>query len=331
MNLPAPHSLLTISIPAVLALTGCSGAPEGEENAAEALGAAAGETYARLMPTVEAQQAGGSSRQANTSNDLYYHGGTGGTGVETSPKVYLVFWGSQWNNNNDPSHEASLLESFLGGVGGSSWNDTVTQYCQGVPSGTFFCNGAGTAAGNQSGMLAGSWYDNSTTAPHRPSQSQIAAEAVRAAAHFGNTVSGSNDNTQYVIATAHGNNSQGFGRQYCAYHSSVASLYGYVAYTNLPYVTDAGASCGANFNNLGSKAGITIVGGHELAETETDPFPNGGWLDSGGAEIGDKCVWISSGPGAAADVSFTTGTFPVQSLWSNASNNDAGGCVLSGP
>ena len=30
------------------------------------------------------------------SNNLYYHGGVGGIGVETTPKVYLVLWGSQW-------------------------------------------------------------------------------------------------------------------------------------------------------------------------------------------------------------------------------------------
>jgi serine protease len=104
---------------------------------------------------------------------------------------------------------------------------------------------------------------------------------------------------------------------------------GNVAYTNMPYMTDAGASCGANFNGLGANAGITIVEGHEFAETVTDQFPSTGWIDSSGAEIGDKCAWIRSGQGAAADTTFTTGVFPVQSLWSNAFNNDTGGCVLS--
>ena len=42
------------------------------------------------------------------------------------------------------------------------------------------------------------------------------------------------------------------GAQYCAWHSSTSSSYGTLAYTNMPYVTDAGASCGANFNGLGS-------------------------------------------------------------------------------
>src|SRR5215469_15398691 len=94
--------------------------------------------------------------QAGAQSELNYHGGIGGIGVETAPKVYLVLWGSQWNNN-DPSNEAGILQSFYSGVGGSSWANSVTQYCQGVPSGTVFCNGAGTPAGNPKGILAGVW------------------------------------------------------------------------------------------------------------------------------------------------------------------------------
>jgi hypothetical protein len=136
---------------------------------------------------------------------------------------------------------------------------------------------------------------------------------------------------QYVIATATRNNFRGFGTQYWAYHSATSSTVGNVAYTNLPYITDAGGSCGANFNGLGPNAGITIVAGHEMGETITDQFPSTGWLDSSGAENGDKCAWISSGQGAAADTTLSTGTFAVQSLWSNAFNSGAGGCVLSYP
>ena len=265
----------------------------------------------------------------SATNNLLYGGGTGGIGVETAPRVYLVIWGSQWVNN-DPSGEANLLQSFLSSIGGSSWLNSVTQYCQGVASGTEFCNGAGTAAGNPSGMFQGVWFDTSSAAPKRPKQSDIGNEAVRAAQYFGNTAAGSNATTQYVIALPTGVSPQGFGTQYCAYHSYASSSYGNVAYTNLPYITDAGSSCGANFNGLGADAGITIVEGHEAAETITDQFPSGGWLDSGGAENGDKCAWISSGQGASANVTFPDGsTFPVQSLWSNAFNNGSGGCVMS--
>ncbi len=265
------------------------------------------------------------------SNNLYYHGGVGGIGVETAPRVYLVLWGSQWNGN-DPSGEASILQSFLGHVGGSSWLNSVTQYCQGIASGAFTCGTSGLA-GNPTGILAGSWSDTTSAAPSRPSQSQLAAEAVKAAGQFGNTSASSNASVQYVIATAHGNNASGFGTQYCAWHSSTSSAsYGNIAYTNLPYITDAGPSCGANFVNSGPSGatdGITIVEGHELAETMTDQFPNGGWLDRQGSENGDKCAWISSGAGASANVSLNGASFPVQSLWSNAFNGGQGGCVLS--
>jgi|SRR5579859_253280 len=272
------------------------------------------------------------ARPRRTSN-LQYGGGIGGIGVETAPKLYLVLWGSQWNNN-DPSGEESLLASFYGKAAGSSWLASVTQYCQGVATGTVFCNGTGTPAGDgiafssSTGTGGSVWYDNASAAPTQPTQSQLASEATRAAAHFGNTSAGSNDTTQYVIATATGNSSSGFGTQYCAWHSSISSSYGNIAYTNLPYITDAGSSCGANFNNLGPEAGITIVGGHEMAETITDQYPNGGWLDSKGSENGDKCAWITTGnTGAAASVSLNGTNFPVQSLWSNATSN----CVLTYP
>jgi serine protease len=285
--------------------------------------------------TVQAVERSRPTRGATKSKELTYNGGTtdgsaGTVGVETAPQIYLVLWGAQWDNN-DPSGESELLQAFLSGIGGSSWLNSVSQYCQAVVAGTVFCNGNGVAAETQTAVLAGVWYDNSLAAPASPTQSQIATEAIRAAAYWGNTTAVANGGVQYVIATATGNNSSGFGNQYCAYHSSTTSSYGDIAYTNLPYITDAGTNCGANFNGLGPKAGITIVEGHEVAETITDQFPSTGWLDSSGSETGDKCAWIATGQGAAANVTFTSGQFPVQSLWSNAFNNDGGGCVLSYP
>jgi serine protease len=250
-------------------------------------------------------------------NNLYYHGGVGGIGVETAPRVYLVLWGSGWSS--DPSGESGILQSFLGKAGGSNWLNSVTQYCQGIANGSASCGSSGHA-GNPNPVLYGSWSDAST-APTSPSQSQLAAEAVRAASHFGNTSSSSNASSQYVIATATGHNASGFGTSYCAWHSSTSSSYGNIAYTNLPYITDAGASCGAGFNGLGPKAGITIVEGHEMAETITDQFPNGGWLDRNGGENGDKCAWTSG----TSNQSLNGTSFPVQPLWSNASSS----CVVS--
>jgi hypothetical protein len=326
-NFRSVRTLFLAAVP--VALLGCSGLEVGTENTAEeVLGSEAGEPEVHIH-RIHNPNATARIAPASTASNLSYHGGTGGIGVETSPKLYLILWGAQWSS--DPSGEANTLASFYAGVGGSAWNNTLTQYCQGVASGTVSCGSAGTHAGNPAGIFQGTWRDNGVTAPHHPTQSQLAAEAVKAAAHFGNTAAGSNASVQYVIATSHGNSSSGFGSQYCAWHSSTTSSYGNIAYSNMPYITDAGASCGANFNGLGPTAGITIVGGHEMAETESDQFPSTGWIDSAGAENGDKCAWLSSGQGASANITLSTGTFPVQSTWSNAFNAGAGGCVLSYP
>ncbi len=282
-----------------------------------------------IHSTVEAM---GKVRKAHRSatgstvapSQLAYKGGIGGNGVEITPKIYLILWGAQWSR--DPAGEASLLQGFYSNMGGTQWLSDVTQYCQGLPVGTTNCNGAGAAAGNGAGMLAGVWSDNASAAPTHPTQTQLAAEALNAANHFGNATVAANVNVHYVVATAHNNNTSGFGTQFCAWHSWTNSSTR-IAYTNLPYMTDAGASCGANFNSLGPNAGITIVAGHEVAETITDPFPSTGWVDGGGAEIGDKCAWIGTGKiGAAQSLSMGGAVYPLQSLWSNASSS----CTVTG-
>jgi PKD repeat protein len=92
-----------------------------------------------------------------------------------------------------------------------------------------------------------------------------------------------------------------------------------------------GTSCGQS--SVSSVLdGFSIVGGHEYAETLTDQNPAGGWINqtgssSNGQENGDECAWISSGQGATALVAMSTGSFAMQSTWSNDTNR----CDLSHP
>lgn len=249
----------------------------------------------------------GASQPNASGGNLQYGGGD----IQSTPKIFVVYW--QFPRYGDPSGEQTILHNFYSGIGGSSWLNTDTQYFG--PVGTFI--------GNATGQLAGEWVDTTNSIPKRLGTSAIASEALKAEAHFGYSF-----NAAYVVATPHGHNTNGFGSSFCAWHSSESSSSGSVAFTNLPYMTDAGASCGANFNGLGPKAGITIVGGHEEAETATDPAPSSGWVDSTGAEIGDKCAWIPTGQqGASANITLSTGTFPVQSLY----DNKISGCAISGP
>ena len=284
---------------------------------------------------------GGGGVKPSASPQLTYHGGIGGVGVERAPAVYLVYWGSQWGTDavdsngthtfgNDPAGVAPYQQQFFAGLGtGESWSASTTQFCQGVASGSVTCTTSSSAvfAGQPAKALAGVLADNAVAAPSHPTQTQLGQEAVRAAQLLGPV---DLTNVQFVINTARGNSSAGFGSQYCAWHSSVFGPNGNVAYTNFPYMPDAGASCGAGFVNAGSQLdGVSIVGGHEYAETITDQFPNGGWLDSAGAENGDKCAWKRPGTsGGATDISLGGRPFAVQSLWSN-SFGTSGGCVVS--
>lgn len=229
----------------------------------------------------------------------------GGGSIEKYPKSYVVYWGY----TTDPSHVAPYFNNFLGGVGGSSWLNIDTQYYE---------SSRGNVT-NPSGQLLGTWFDNSSI-PNHPSDSAIQAEARKAVAHFGY-----DRDAMYFVATAHNHNTRGFGTQWCAYHGATSTSFGTAAYTNMPYIPDAGVNCGKNAVNPGSAGlldGVSIVGGHELAEGQTDPIPPSGWTDSSGSEIGDKCAWVG-----LADISLSTGSFAVQPLWSNAIS----GCALSYP
>ena len=242
-----------------------------------------------------------SSAQPFAGGNLLYNGGA----VETTPAIYVVFWGF----TTDPSKEAPYLTNFLNGVGGSSWLNVDSQYFE---TGNIHI-------ANPTGQLKGTWFDNSTP-PRHLSDSNIQAEAAKAVSHFGY-----NSNADYFVATAHGHNTRGFGSSYCAYHSATSTSFGEASYTNLPYITDAGANCGENSVNAGAAGvldGVSIVGGHELAETQTDPFPSSGWVDNSGSEIGDKCAWMN-----LTDITLSTGTFAVQPLWNNA----VSGCATHYP
>ena len=291
---------------------------------------------------------------------LSYQGGVDGIGVTSGvPKVYLVFWGTQWGTagtnasgyttfSGDPKTAAPYIQAWLSGLGsnGELWSGVTTQYCDGplVTAGATSCPAAAAhVAYPAGGVLAGVWYDNSAAAPAQASGNQLAAEAVKAAGHFGNTTAASNRYAQYVIVSPTGTRPDGFNTPsggFCAWHDyngdttlsgggAAPSPYGDIAFTNMPYVADLGASCGANFVST-ALDGFSIVGGHEYAETITDQNPAGGWVNntgssSTGQENGDECAWISSGQGASALVALSTGSFAMQSTWSN----DTSACEIA--
>jgi serine protease len=290
---------------------------------------------------------------ATGPDTLYFSGGIGTqrvAAVTATPKVYLVFWGNQWGtqstdaNGNitfsaDHDHGAPYIQQLFKGLGTNSelWSGTMTQYCDGplVSVSATSCPPGAPHVGYPGGAaLAGVWYDNSAAEPSPASYSQIAAEAVAAATHFGNSSSSSNRYVQYVVLSAPGTDPDSYlTSNFCAWHDWESSSVGNLAFTNMPYVMDVGYSCGAGFvNSPGTLDGYSIVEGHEYAETVTDEFPNNGWLSNApgnvGSEVGDECAWIAPGnSGGAANVALSTGSFAMQSTWSNDTNT----CAISHP
>jgi serine protease len=249
--------------------------------------------------------------------NLVYNGGP----VQHSVTLYLLLWGPNWTSDSSQAASASYLASFYSGLGvqpQDSWSTITDQYTDGT--GHPFFNGS---------VFAGTYHDTSTP-PSGVTQGQLTAESDAFDSAAG-IPSGSTD-VQVVIATQSGTCPQGFaacGGNYCAYHTSDDNS---VPFTNLPYLLDAGSSCGEYFISS-EYDGFSMVGGHEYAETITDPYPDSGWWDPNdpyGGEIGDKCVWGGGNWGGSdpyGDVSLSTGSFGMQSLYSNADQ----GCIMSRP
>ncbi len=287
--------------------------------------------------------------------NMAYFGGH----VQVRPKIYLVFWG--WGEPgafdhttpgmpaNDPDGAAARMTAFVEAMGGTAWAGVSTQYYETVDGQNLFIQ-------NPADVFGGVWYDDATPIHDNLSGLELAQEAQRAVAHFGIT---DLDNAQVVIAQPQRDNEAGFngGAGYCAWHDYTQPQY-YpgvqpgISFTNMPYVLNMGSSCGESSVNAGyyegELDGFTIVLGHEVEETITDPGAEdvidgqnlGGWYDYAAYENGDKCAWVGYTEGIAAPSTVPGGlglmtgndgrSYPVQSLWSNTSAAGAGYCAGAG-
>ena len=281
--------------------------------------------------------------------NMAYFGGH----VQVTPKIYIVFWG--WGEPgafdhttpgmpaNDPDGAAARMTAFIKAMGGTAWAGSQTQYYETV-------NGQNVNIQNPTNVFGGVWYDDTNPIHDNVSGLELAQEAQRAVAHFGIT---DLKNSQVVVAQPQKFNEAGFnsGAGYCAWHDYTQPQY-YpgvqpgISFTNMPYVLNSGTGCGQNSVNTGFFAGrldgFTIVMGHEIEETITDPGAEdvingvnlGGWYDYAAYENGDKCAWVGYTERHRAAVDRPRRPeqhhgndgkqYPVQSLWSNNSAGGAG-------
>jgi serine protease len=233
---------------------------------------------------------------------------------------------------------------------------------------------------NPSEQLAGIWVDDTNDATGLPSTSSsnppgptntytaLAQEAARAMSHFGVSDLA---NANFIIVQPPGlSDPNALSAGYCVFHDHTepnleGGIYNGlptgIAWTNMPYalaVNSGGVNvCGENAVNSDARGkldGFSIVLGHEIEETVTDPGAEdvlgsgtsaqqiGGWYDALDAnENGDKCAWVGENlltgqgtepvPGAMGNMTGNAGDrFAVQSLWSNDSAAGAGYCAGAG-
>ena len=286
--------------------------------------------------------------------NMAYFGGH----VQVQPRIYLVLWG--WGQSgafdhtvagrpaSDPDGAGAQMLAFAKALGGTQWAGVQTQYFQLV-------NGVEQHIQNPVDQFGGVWNDDINPIHNNVSGLELAQEAQRAVAHFGVT---DLNNSQFVIAQPQKFNEAGFngGAGYCAWHDYTKQQY-YpgvqegIAFTNMPYVLNIAASCGQNSVNAGAAGlldGETIVLGHEIEETVTDPGAEtvvngvkyGGWYDYGGYENGDKCAWVGYSqvtqtnpniPGSMNNIRGGDGKmYAVQSLWSDNAAGGLGYCAGAG-
>jgi hypothetical protein len=281
-----------------------------------------------------------------SANNLIYHGGT----VETIPAVYIVYWGTEWQDGFSATHGSftytsatiqNYINAFFTNVGGSPWAGVQTQYCQGIMAPAFSCTGQLGAQfiTNPTGQLKGVWTDPTpvpadivaTGLASNLLTDPIEAEAIKAAAHFGYDA-----NATYFVFTPPNHGATAYGTVYCAYHSeTMHTTSPGVRYSFLPFVPEKGAGCGANSVNKQDDAfghgfldGYSIVAGHEYAEAVTDPGNltgyQDGWNDVQTSENGDKCAWTG-----LQNITLSGQTYAVQPMWSNEANGGQGACAVT--
>ena len=256
----------------------------------------------------------GEAQNATSSKLLTYRGGP----VQTAPRIYLILWGSSWSTSaGDPYGVANRLHYLYGGLGGSTWANVLKQYTSNYGSFT-----------NPTGQYKGYLRDTSYV-PAKPTVSDIQAVVQRAA----NQMADYGYNAQYVVAMPWGVADQkSTANHWCGWHDwKYASGSSWVTYTALPYEPYMDRyvyGCGGGSVNGATNGvldGVSILAGHEYAETVNDPGLNA-WLDADNSENGDKCSWVNLGNRTLANGY----SFPMQPTWSNQWRNQYQyGCYFS--
>ena len=246
---------------------------------------------------------------AAAAGNLNYGGGSVMVGTTNA---YAIFWEP---NGQVSANYHSLIERYFNDVGASSLYQNNNQYTQ---------SDGGFSYGSH---LAATWVDNGGY----PNSPLLDADIQNEVSHA-MSVNGWNssiDNVFFVFTQSgadlcfDSSHSSCASNAFCAYHSAFGNG---VIYAAMPYAASFHCNPGGNLPN-NDDADLTInVTSHEQMEAATDPYPNSGWVDSNGQEIGDKCAWnFASRNGDGSNVNWNGHPYLVQQEW----DNGISGCTLT--
>jgi hypothetical protein len=237
------------------------------------------------------------------SGDLRYGGGP----VQHNPVAFVIFWGANWQGAD--SSRAQLLQTYFQSLGGTSFENILTQYSD-------------TAGNIQNTESLGGVFFDPTTPPTDAScgTNTVHDSSFRSEVTHAIQVNGwpTELNATYFVYIPSGFpvNSDSFGcstNAFCAYHNWSGSFsYGVMLFPNV-----AGCQVPSSPNGdvvADSEVNITT---HEQFEAATDTQPPNGWTDASGEEIGDKCVGVYAGD----PVNLNGHSFWVQNEYSNATHD----------
>ncbi len=208
-----------------------------------------------------------------TGEELEYHKEAESKGVEHTPKVYVIFWGKNFETLTSGKETQAKLETLFKGLENSSYQGILTQY---------FDTKSHVSAKVTVSLIS----DTSVAAPANVGTRAIRVEAEKYRAK--NESTENLENAQFMVVAAPGSTYEaGFepaGEGFCAYHNLDNTGY---AYSFVPYEGDKPFPEKGCLESDGSESAVhetSRFASAAYADTVTDPHMNA-WKTKAGHEI----------------------------------------------
>lgn len=226
--------------------------------------------------TIEPAKPGPVGQAVVTGNGINYHNGPvmKGNPVHT----YVIWYGNWSGTGSNTAATRSLIEHFLGTIGGSNIEKVNTTY--------------GDTTGNVSGNVS---FGGSTIVSSSTNLSDAGVQTQVNNAITSGRLPRDTNGVYFVLTSSNISETSGFCTQYCGWHTH-ASLGGSdIKYSFVGNPDRCPSGCEAQTTGPNSPAtgvggadGMANVISHELEEAISDPDLNA-WFDSSGQENADKC------------------------------------------